>query len=112
LLGSGCRVVDQTAQLPGKAMSAVVSGKQSKQPDASQLQAEVLRYADDFFGRTITGLDDYAQRADTHKARREALNWKLALDTSVLAIASGANPSANLVDFLALSSLTRAFLEQ
>ena len=110
--GNGCKMVDETAKLPVKAVTAVVPGKQTKQLDAAVLQTELLRYADDFFGRTISGLDEYSQRADTPKARTEALNWKLALDTSVLAIATSANATANLVDFLALSSLTRAFVEQ
>jgi hypothetical protein len=93
-------------------VTAVVPGKKSTQPDPAQLQADLLRYADDFFDRTTTGADEYARRINTPQARINALSWKLALNSSVLGIATGANPMVNLVDFLALSSLTRAVLEQ
>jgi hypothetical protein len=89
----------------------VVPGGKSQQPDPALVQAEVLRYADNFFDRTSTGLDEYARIANTHKAHEEALSWKLAINSSALSIATGANPTANLVDFLALSSLNRAFVE-
>ena len=113
LATSGCQVARQTASLPGQVVTAVVpGGKSAQQTDPAALQSELLRYADDFGGRTSTGLDEYARRANTAKAREEALNWKLALDTAVLGIATGANPTANLIDFLVLSSLTRAFLER
>jgi hypothetical protein len=109
---SGCSVVEQTAKLPVDTVAAVMPRMQGKQPDPAVLQDQLLRYADDFFGRTSTGLDEYARRVDTAKARSEALSWKLALDSAALFIATGANPMANLVDFLALATLTRAFVEQ
>lgn len=112
LAASGCRVARQTASLPGHVVNAVVPGGKSTQPDPAALQSELLRYADDFTGRTTTGLDEYARRVNDPKAREEALAWRLALDQSALGIATGANPTANLVDFLALSTLTRAFVEQ
>jgi hypothetical protein len=112
LAAGGCGVVQETAKLPVKTVSAVVPGTKSKQTDPAVLQAEVLRYADEFFGRTMTGMDEYARRVNTRNGRAEALNWKLALESSSLGIATGANPTANLVDFVALASLTRSFLEQ
>src|SRR5262249_30526964 len=84
----------------------------STAPDTATLQTEVLHYAADFFGRTTTGLDDYARAVNTPEARSQALEWKLGINSSVVGIASGANPAANLVDLLALSSLTRAVVEQ
>jgi hypothetical protein len=110
--GNGCRVAQQTAALPGQVVTAVVPGKKSTAPDPATLQTELLHYAADFFGRTSTGLNDYARQVNTPEGRYEALNWKLGINSSVVGIASGANPTANLVDFLALASLTRAVLEQ
>src|SRR5512138_1919982 len=112
LAASGCRVAQKTAALPTEMMSAVMRSGESKRLDPAVLQGELLRYADDFLGRTTTGVDEYSRRVNTPEARSEALEWKLTLGTSVLGIASGANPTANLVDFLALSSLLRVFLEQ
>jgi hypothetical protein len=112
LAGGGCSVVEETAKLPARTVAAVVPGTQPKQSDPALVQAELLRYADDFFGRTSTGLDEYARRVNTSETRSEALDWKIALNSSALGIATGSNPTANLLDFLALSSLTRLFLEQ
>jgi hypothetical protein len=112
LAATGCKVARQTASLPGHVVTAVVPGDKSTQPDPAALQSELLRYADDFSGRTTTGLEEYARRVNTPKAREDALNWRLALVSSALGIATGDNPMANLIDFLALSTLTRAFLER
>jgi hypothetical protein len=108
----GCHVARKTAALPGDVVTAVVPGPKSTAPDPAALQSELLRYGDDFFGRTTTGIDEYARKVKTSEARWEALNWRLSLNTSALGIATGANPTANLIDFLALSTLTHAFLEQ
>jgi hypothetical protein len=109
---TGCTVVHETAKLPIKTVNAVVPGSKNKQPDPAAVQTLVLGYADDFFGLTSSGLDEYARRVNTTKAQAQALSWKLALNSSALGIATGANPTANLVDFLALSGLTRNVVEK
>jgi hypothetical protein len=112
LVVSGCSLVQQTARLPAKTVNAV-SGKQTQQQlDPAAVQEKVLSYADDFMGRTTAAIDDYARIANTPEARSQAMAWKLTVNSAVLGIATGANPTANLVDFLALSSLSRAFLEK
>ncbi len=112
LAGGGCSIVEETAKLPVKTVAAVVPGGQTKQVEPGVLQTELLRYADDFFGHTTVGLEDYLQKVSTPQARFEALGWRLTLNSSALGIATGPNPTANLVDFVSLSSLLRAFLEQ
>jgi hypothetical protein len=112
LVGSGCRVVKQTASLPVNAVEAVVPGTKSKQPDPGALQTEVLRFADSFGGRTSVALDEYARRVSTAEGQVQALRWKLALGSSVLGIATGPNPTANLLDFVSLATLLRLSLEE
>jgi hypothetical protein len=112
LLGNGCRVVKQTAGLPVNAVEAVVPGTKSKQPDPAALQTEVLRFADSFGGQTSVALDEYARRVNTPEAQIEALRWKLALGSSVLGIATGPNPTANILDFVSLATLLRLSLEE
>jgi hypothetical protein len=112
LAGGACKVVRETASLPVKTVAAVVPGTQTKQPDPGVLQTELLRYGDDFFAHTTMGLENYLQRVPTPEARFEALGWRLTLNSSVLGIATGPNPTANLIDFVSLSSLVRGFLEQ
>jgi hypothetical protein len=111
LAGDGCRVVQETAKLPGKTMAAVVPGSKTKQIDPAFFQTELLRYADDFCSRTTSGVDDYVSRVDTVAARSQGLRWKISLESSAVGIATSPNPTANLLDFLALATLTREFLE-
>lgn len=92
-------------------VAAIVPGKRSAPLDPAFVQAEVLRFADDFMGRTTVALEDYARRVNTPEARRDALRWKLSVNSSVLTIATGPNPAASLFDLVALASVARAFLE-
>jgi len=115
LASGGCHFAQKTADLSMQMVTAVVPGGQSgksAQIDPALLQSELLRYADDFAGRTSVGLDEYARRVNTPEAKLNALIWRISLNSSVLGIATGANPTANLIDFLSLSSLMRACLEQ
>ena len=112
LLGSGCRVVDETARLPGKAVAAIVPVSKSGQPDPAMLQVELQRYADEFAARTVAALEAYARDAGTPQARSESLQWKASVASAVVNIASGPNPTANLLDFLALATISRTMLEE
>jgi hypothetical protein len=109
---AGCQVAQETARLPGQMVTAVVPGMKSAPPDPAALQTAVLRYADDFTSRTAEALEDYVRRVNTPEARLQALTWRLAMDSAALGIATGPNPTANLVDFVALATLSRTFLEQ
>lgn len=109
---SGCRLINKTASLPMNAVSSVVPGSRSSQPDAAALQVELQRFADEFAGRTIKALDDYAQSVGTDEARRQVLQWKVSVSAACVSIASGPNPTANLLDFLALATITRTALEE
>lgn len=108
---TGCRVAEETARLPGQMVTAVVPGTKSKTPDPAVLQTELMRAADDFSSRTAAGLNEYARQAGNPAAHSQALTWKLSLNSSVMGIATGPNPTANLLDYLSLVGMTRAFLE-
>jgi len=50
LLDSGCRVVQSTAELPGKAVSTLTHGKMDRQSvDGVELQQQLKRFADERF---------------------------------------------------------------
>lgn len=112
LVGDGCRVVKETEGLPESAVGAIVPGSRSKQPDPEALQTAVLRFADAFGGQTAVGIDEYARKLDTPEGRIQALRWKLLMESSAVSIATGPNPTANLVDFVSLTTLVRASLEE
>ena len=108
---SGCRVVEETAKLPVTAVTAV-AGKKSSPPDPAALQVELQRFADAYASRTTAALDDYARDIGTAEGRSQVLRWKVAASTAAITIASGSNPRANLLDFLALTTVTRTVLEE
>ncbi len=109
---SGCRVVEETARIPVKAVTAVVPASKSGQPDPAALQTELQRYADEFMARTVAAIEDYARIAGTPAARSQALAWKVSVGSAAVSIASGPNPTANLLDFLSLATITRIALEE
>jgi hypothetical protein len=111
MAGNGCKVVKETARLPVKTVNAVVPGSRTPQADPATLQAEVLRYADDFCSRTTFGVEQYEARVGTPEAHNQGLRWKISMQSAAVGIATGPNPTANLLDFLALATLTREFLE-
>lgn len=113
LCGAGCSVFHEAAQVPVKTVAAVMpASASSKQVDPAAVQSELLRYADDFSGRLGVSLEDYSQKVTTPESRLDVLTWKVALNSSVMAIVTGADQNANIIDLMALSSLMRAFLER
>lgn len=112
MAASGCQVVEKTTSLPMNAVNAVVPGSKSTRPDPAALQTEVLRFADSFAGQASQALDEYALRVNTPEVRIQALTWKLSLNSSALGIATGPNPTANLLDFVALATLLRGSVEE
>jgi hypothetical protein len=114
LLGAGsagCRIARATAKLPGRAVTAVVPPARPEPPDPSFVQARLQRFADEYANRTTVVLDEYASRAKTDEERARALRWKIAAATTAVTIAGGPDPQANLLDFLALTTVTRMTLE-
>jgi hypothetical protein len=109
---NGCKVLKATANLPVTAVEAVMPGPQSVRIDPASVQTEVLHYADDFIDTTTIAIDEYAHRVKTTEAHSEALRWKLAMNSSVLSIATGPSPVANLIDFVSLATIMRASLEE
>ncbi|MCL4178295.1 MAG: hypothetical protein KJ072_11220 [Verrucomicrobia bacterium] len=109
---TGCRVVESAAQVPGQVVTAVTPGGKSPAQDPAALQVQLQRFADEYAGRTTAALDDYVRRLGTADARSQALRWKVAVSSATVTIATGPNPQANLLDFLALATITRMALEE
>ena len=106
-LSAGCSLL----RAPQQMVTAVVPGERSKQPDPVDVQLQVQRFADDYTTRTGEAIDEYARLVGTIPARLEALQWKLGAASAAIAIASGPNPTANLLDLVAVATLTRLTLE-
>ncbi len=109
---TGCRLLHTTTQLPGKAIDAITLGtKPAKTVDPVELQLQVQRFADDYSARTLQALDEYAQAVGTESARTEALQMKLDAASSLVSVASGQNPQANLLDLVAMAEIARLTAE-
>lgn len=113
LLVTGCHVVQNTAELPGKTVSMVTQGGKAKTTgvDPVEVQQTVLRFADQFSGAMVVGVDNL-RRGTNALDPAETLRWKTSLDTETCAIASGANSVANFLDLTVFVTITRAVLEE
>src|SRR6266571_2920341 len=109
---AGCRVVQSTAELPGKTVGLVARGGKEKPAavDPVEVQQTVLRFADEFAAGLIVGVDKF-RRGTNALDPAEALQWKIALDTEICSIASGPNSVANLLDLTVFVTVTRGVLE-
>jgi hypothetical protein len=112
LMLTGCRVVQGTLRMPGQVVQAVTPGSQSRTVDLAVLQRDLQRFADEYAERTTSALDSYARNVGTAEARRQALRWKVTVNSAVITIVTGPNPQVNLLDCLALATLTRMALEE
>jgi len=110
--GTGCRLVQTTAELPGRAVTTVTPGKQDKNAvDPVEVQQNLLRFADAFSARIILGVDQL-RRGTNALDPVETLKWKIALTTETCSIASGPNDIANLLDMTIFVTATRVSLEE
>jgi hypothetical protein len=97
---------------PQTVVSAVVPESSGSQPDPLKLQVQIDRFADNFCLQTAQALDDYAAKSGTESARVESLQLKLLSTSAVISIASGPNPTANLIDLAAVATLNRMAIEE
>ena len=108
LSASGCGLLKNTLELPEKGIRSMLSLKQEYgAPDPVELQSELLRFADN----SIDALNLAAgklQREDDQASRKQSiLMRRIAITNDILAVATGANTYANLLDMAILASLNR-----
>lgn len=108
----GCQVAQSTMRVPGQAVRAITPGGISPDLDLCALQTDLQRFADEYATRTIEAFAAYAESVGTAEARHQVLRWKVAVNTDLLTIVTGPNPQANLIDLLALATLTRMSFER
>ncbi len=77
----------------------------------TQLQGEVLRFADDYASSVANAADGAAKRAGTREALVAALKWKLDQATAVYVSATGENPVWDALDVVVLAVVSRMVVE-
>jgi hypothetical protein len=75
------------------------------------LQLSVMRFADEYVGRTGEVLNQFQASAERPEERLRTQSWKLQQATSAYTIASGPNPVSNALDMVVLASLSRLVLD-
>ncbi len=107
LLLTGCGVVETAVDLPGHTIRAVSPGKKEVlQVDPLEMQETLLRFSDSLLRRVGRDIEDL-HRPGQPPDPAEILRWKIALGTEIVAIATGANSIANLLDMTVFVSLSR-----
>ena len=110
-LGTGCRLLQKAANVPGQAVQAVTPGNPDKPAaDPVEVQQMLLRFADEYTTRMVFGIDKL-QRGTNAPDTAEILRWKITLATETCSIATGPKAVANLLDMVIFVTVTRMALE-
>jgi hypothetical protein len=100
---AGCTLIDQYS--PSKRAAR----KQAQQLQV--LQLSVMRFADEFVGRTGQAISNFQTDTESPEDRLLAQDWRVQQATAAYTIASGPNPLSNAVDMASLASLSTMVLE-
>ncbi len=108
---TGCTLVKGTLMLPDLAIQALLPFSQRQPPpDAVEIQAQLIRFADHYL-EAVTRNMRKIQRDGEPIGRRELVRRRIQYTNEVLAIATGSNAFANLLDMIVLVTLTRMRVE-
>jgi hypothetical protein len=110
LFATGCRVLQNTAELPGKTVDLVTQAG-TPRPDPGEIQQTLLRSANEFSTGMILAVDKL-RRHGSPLEPGELLQWKLAFDAETCAIASGPNAAAGLLDLTFFVTVSREVIEE
>lgn len=112
LFSTGCRVVRTTAELPVRAVNTITPGqKKSNISDPVEMQQTLLRFSDEFSSRMVSAVEGLNDGTNALSAVN-ALRIKIAISTESVAIATGPNAYADLLDMVAFVTANRMALEQ
>ncbi len=100
---AGCTLIDQYS--PSKRAAR----KQAQQLQA--LQLTVMRFADEFVGRTGQVIASAQTNTESPNDRLIAQDWRVQQATAAYTIASGPNPLSNAVDMVSLAALSQMLIE-
>lgn len=109
--GIGCSPLRKTVEWPVRAVETVIPGiKQTEAVDPVELQEQLLRFSDNFVSATLASAEKL-RRDGQPIGRTELLSIKLILASDALAVATGANALADLVDMVVLTTGARIRVE-
>jgi hypothetical protein len=110
--GTGCRLLQSAANVPGQAVQAVTPGSNDKHvADPVEVQQQLLRFADEYSMRMIIGVDNL-RRGTNALTPAKALQTKIEIASETWSIAAGPNAVADLLDMTVFVTVTRMALEE
>jgi hypothetical protein len=112
LVASGCNLVKNTLELPEKGVRALFSlGQENGKPDPVELQSQLLRFSDNSINALNLAAGRLQREDDKVTRRRSVLLRRINTTNDIVAIATGANAYANLLDMVIFASLNRMNVE-
>jgi hypothetical protein len=111
LSASGCNLLKGTLELPEKGIRSLFSLNQEDEPDPVELQSQLLRFADNSIESLNIAIGKLQREDEKVTRRRTLLMRRINTTNDILAIATGANTYANLIDMAILASLNRMNVE-
>ena len=112
LSASACNLLKSTLEMPEKGIRTVLSYNQDNgASDPVELQSQLLRFADNAIETLILATGNLQQKDGQTTQRRNLLVRRIAITNDVLAVATGANAYANLLDMVILATLNRMNVE-
>jgi hypothetical protein len=109
---SGCNLFKSTLELPEKGIrSMFLLNEENGAPDPVELQSQLLRFADNSIESLNLAVGKLQREDDKVTRRRTLLMRRISITNDILAVATGANTYANLLDMAILASLNRMNVE-
>jgi len=109
---SGCNLLKSTLELPEKGIrSMLLLDQESGAPDPVELQSQLLRFADNSIETLNLAISKLQREDDKFTRSRTLLIRRITITNDILAVATGANTYANLLDMVILASLNRMNVE-
>ena len=112
IVGTGCRVLQGAANIPGQAVRSVTPGNNATPAaDPVEVQQKLLRFADEYSMRMIAGVDNL-RRGTNALTPVKVLETKIQIGSETWSIAAGPNAVADLLDMTVFVTVTRMALEE
>jgi hypothetical protein len=109
---SGCNLLKNTLELPEIGIRSLFSlDKDNGKPDPVELQSQLLRFSDNSI-KTLNLAAGRLRRDDEVSQKRSILMRRISTTNDIVAIATGANAYANLLDMVIFASLNRINVEE
>lgn len=110
--GNGCTLIRSALELPDRAIQAVLRlDEEGEAVDPVELQSQLLRFADNYLDAVQPTIGRLLQTDVEPAQRRHVLQRRISMTEDVVAVATGSNTFANLLDMVILVTLNRMNVE-